>query len=128
MKRSWKKIVEKQFRSYMEDNNFIMDQQSGFRKGYSCETALNWVVENWKNEMDNKNTAIVVFLDFKRAFETVDRKILLEKLSKYGIKNNELKWFESYLNARTQRTSVNNNVSDASGLGIGGVLVPIIYK
>lgn len=128
------KLVERQLRSYMEDNNLIMEQQSGFRKGYSCETALNCVVENWKNEMDSKNMLIAVFLDFKRAFETVDRTILLEKLTKYGIKNKVLKWFESYLGARTQRTTVNNSVSDANEVLTGvpqgsvlGVLLFLLY-
>ena len=128
------KLVEKQFRNYLENNSLIMEQQSGFRKGYSCETALNFVIESWKNEMDSKNFVIAVFLDFKRAFETVDRGILLKKLSKYGIKNNELKWFESYLNARTQRTSVNNNISSANEVKTGvpqgsvmGVLLFLLY-
>ncbi|XP_055390584.1 uncharacterized protein LOC129619367 [Condylostylus longicornis] len=82
---------------------------------------------------DNK-VILVVFLDLQRAFETVNRNILLEKLKKYGIRNMELKWFESYLSNRTQKTKVNNSTSDSLGASIGvpqgsvlGVLLFLIY-
>ena len=51
---------------------------------------------------------MTIFLDFKRAFETIDGRILIEKMFMYGSRDNELKWFESYLNNRTQFTMVNN--------------------
>ena len=62
-----------------------------------------------KNAKNNKILAIV--LDFRRAFETIDRDILLQKLLKYGIENEELMWFRSYLTNRKQITRVNSTES-----------------
>ena len=64
-------------------------------------------------------TIIAVFLDLQRAFETLDRNILLNKLQCYGLKDVELKWFKSYLNGRKQKTKVNNVFSDNINIKIG---------
>ena len=65
-----------------------LENQSGYRRKFSCKTAVNYVVSRWKNAKNNKILAI--FLDFKRAFETIDRGMLLQKLLKYGIEDEEL--------------------------------------
>ena len=83
----------------------------------------------------SKNTKIIaIFLDFKRAFETIERKILLKKLQKYGIKGVEYKWFESYLTKRKQRTKFNEKISQCTDVDLGvpqgsilGALLFIIY-
>ena len=54
----------------------------------------------------------VLFLDLKKAFDTVDHKILLQKLNMYGLDYHSLCWFENYLNGRTQCTKVNNTLSN----------------
>ena len=90
----------------MKKNKFLSKYQSGFRRKFSCETAVNYDVSRWKNAKNNQILAI--FLDFRRAFETIDRDILLQKLLKYGIENKKLMWFRSYLTNRKQVTRVNN--------------------
>ena len=76
---------------------------------------------------------MVIFLDFKRAFETIDSNILLEKLFKYGIQDKKLTWFESYLTNRRQYTNVNNTISDperfsnTTGLCVGNSSFQHIY-
>ena len=77
---------------------------------------------------------MTIFLDFKRAFETIDGRILIEKMFMYGSRDNELKWFESYLNNRTQFTMVNNIKSEVINNNFGvpqgfilGALLFIIY-
>lgn len=52
---------------------------------------------DWKELIDKNNYILCVFLDLKRAFETIDRKKLLRKLNAFGIKNEALKWFVSQL-------------------------------
>ena len=89
-------VVKQQLEDYFEKNNFFTKYQSGFRKHHSCETAVNHIICNWKKS-GKKSKIIAVFLDFKRAFETIERYILLNKLHKYGITGTEYKWFESYL-------------------------------
>ncbi len=104
-------IVKDQLVEYMEKNNLLTKWQSGYRRRHSCETALNLVVSNWKKLLDKRLSVIAVFLDMKRAFETIDRKRLLEKLRAFGFDSNSVKWFENYLDNRRQCTVVNNSTS-----------------
>lgn len=128
------RLVANQLKSYLENNKILIPEQSGFREGHSCETALNWLIYEWKKEIDCKNSVIAVFLDFKRAFETIERGILVQKLEKYGIRGNELNWFRSYLTGRTQRTKVGNVLSEPLGVDLGvpqgsvlGVMLFLLY-
>ena len=61
--------------------------------------------------MSEKKVIEVVFIDFHRAFETIDRCMLIEKLKKYGIQDIALKWFENYLSDRTQEATFFNRTS-----------------
>lgn len=81
--------------------------------------------------MQHGNLVIAVFLDFQRAFETIDRKILLQKLTSFGVKNNELAWFSSYLENREQSVKINGIVSDTLcnllGVPQGTRLGPVLF-
>ena len=72
-----------------------------------------------------------IFLDLKKAFDTVSHTILLRKLSKYGIQNNELDWFLNYLKDRKQFTSIGDTESDLLNVEIGvpqgSVLGPLLF-
>lgn len=118
-------------KDHFENNNLLYINQSGFRRGYSCETALELVLSNWKDELDKNNCITAVFVDFKRAFETVDRHILLQKLEAYGIGGTVLKWFQSYLTNRKQVTKFKNLTSEAIindyGVPQGSVLGPLLF-
>lgn len=106
-------MVKGQLQEHIDNNSILIDQQSGFRKGFSCETALNFVIADWKMDREERKVIGVVFLDFKRAFETVDRNILIQKLESYGIVNNELNWFQNYLQNRSQQTKFNQTISNS---------------
>jgi hypothetical protein len=69
---------KEQVTEYLEKHNILVDVLSGFRKGHSCETALNFVIAGWKEAMamDKNETTMTLFLDLRRSFETVDREIL----------------------------------------------------
>lgn len=66
-------IVHKQLVEYLENNKLIRECQSGFRAKHSCETALQWIISEWKRAIRERKMIGVVFLDLKRAFEVVDR-------------------------------------------------------
>lgn len=127
-------IVKNQLDDQLEKNKLIVSQQSGFRKNHSCETALNRVINEWKNELEEGKIIISTFLDLKRAFETIERKILIDKLAKIGIKDKEKEWFASYLRNRSQRTKIydvispeiNNHIGVPQGTVLAGTLFPII--
>lgn len=60
--------------------------QSGFRKDHNCETAVQYLVDEWQNNFDKGTSTVIVFLDLKRAFETISRDILVKKLKYYGLR------------------------------------------
>lgn len=99
---------------HIEACNIYIDEPSGYRKAHCCETAVNLVVADWKNEMDNKNVVHCLFIDFKRSFETIDRKVLLQELNRYGVRGTELACFESYLSNREQFTKFDDKVSSTT--------------
>ena len=88
--------------SYLNHNDLLHKTQSGFRSQHSCETALTHMIDSWLEAVDNGQMVGLVLVDFKKAFDMVDHKILLCKLEMYGIKNEALQWFTSYLTASNQ--------------------------
>ena len=77
------------------------------------------MISDWKQEIEQNKIVIAVFIDLKRAFETVNHTILIDKLNKYGIKSTELSWFKSFLTNRTQCTKVNENTSQYVSVDVG---------
>lgn len=123
--------VKEQLISHCQKNNIIIPVQSGFREGHSCETALQCIMEDWVKAIDVGNIIVAVFLDFKRAFETIDRGLLLLKLQEIGICGTVHRWFSSYLNDRRQRTKFGVSVSSEKeteyGVPQGSVLGPVLF-
>lgn len=113
------KYVKKQLVEHINKNNILVKQQSGFGENHSCETTLNYVINKIKCDIGEGNIVIVIFLDLKRAFETVDRDILLRKMKEYGIRGKEWKWFKSYLTNRKQKTKFNEITSKEKNIDIG---------
>ena len=87
-------------------HNCIHDLQFGFRDKHSTSHAsLNLTEDNRKALYDN-SYAVGVLIDIQKAFDTVDHKILLYKLNKYGIRGTANDWFRSYLTNRKQYESL----------------------
>lgn len=124
-------VVKKQIEDYFEFNEYITEHQSGFRKYYSCETAIQTVVNDWKISISEGKIIGVIFMDLKRAFETIDRNRLIEKLYRYGIGGNVLEWIKTYLKDRMQQVRIGNNCSKLMrieyGVPQGSVLGPLLF-
>ena len=100
-------------RSYLKgltSNTLLHSKQAENRPYHSCETALRSLTNNWLKAMDSKQAVGAVLLDFSKAFDLVDRSLLLSKLH---TDNTSLRWSESYLHHRTQRCCINGSWSDA---------------
>lgn len=123
--------VYNQISRYFENNHIIFTFQSGFRKNHSCESALQITVATIKEYIDKDYYVVAAFLDFQRAFETIDRSILLNKLEYFGIKDNVLRWFKDYLCYRSQKLKFSSSVSDSlfidHGVPQGSVLGPLLF-
>ena len=89
------------------------------------------MLENIRNALDNGEYAIGIFLDFQKAFDTVDHGILLDKLYNYGIRGIALDWFSSYLSNRFQIVSYNSCESEpmkiTCGVPQGSILGPLLF-
>ena len=93
----FEKLVYDQLFSYFNDNKLLTSHQSGFRSFHSTLTALTEATNTWAVNIDNGLLNGVVFLDLKKAFDTIDHSIILRKLKFYGIEQETLKWFQSYI-------------------------------
>ena len=81
----FEKIVFDQFNKYFNDNNLLTSCQSGFRSLHSTVTALLEATNSWSVNIDNGLVNGVVFTDLKKAFDTIDHHIMLQKLGNYGM-------------------------------------------
>ena len=134
MLRTCKKIIEKivmgQLEEYFEKHDLLSKYHLGFRKRYSYETVINYVINRWKF-IGNDRKVLAIFLDCKRAFETIDRDILFKKLSCYDTKDRELKWFSLYLTRRRQITKVNGLATSMRendfGVPQGSLLAALLF-
>ena len=80
------KLMYKRIYSFFETNNIIYDLQFGFRKNYSTNLALLSLTESINQQVDNGKYGCGIFIDFQKAFDTVDHNILLSKLCHHGIR------------------------------------------
>ena len=120
-----------QLYNFLNSEEIISKQQSGFRSLHSTVTALLEATDSWAFNTDRGYVNAVVFLDLKKALDTGGHEILLTKMNRGGIQGKTLDWFKSYLTNRTQRCSVNHCLSDFTSLkcGVpqGTILGPLLF-
>ena len=124
------KIITEQLVRHLENNRLINPKQFGFRQGYSTEMANCYLTENIKSKLDKGNVVGDVFIDLKKAFDTLNNSILLNKLTNFS--EHAIGWFASYLANREQRVKINTELSMPlqSTLGVpqGSILGPLLFS
>ena len=125
-------LTHNRISTFLQYHNVISDRQYGFRKGISTTTAIFTLVNDLLISLNKKYFTVAVFLDLKKAFDTVNPDILLYKLNKYGFRGLSNLFFGSYLKNRQQFVHVNNKTSKLlnmeTGVPQGSVLGPQLFN
>ena len=131
------KLIEKaactQLINHIESNNLFDSFQSAYRSRHSTESALVKVKNDIMFALDSNQVVLVVLLDQSAAFDTVDHKIFISRLSKRtGVRSTPLSWFESYLSGWSSQVDIAGELSNPTnlefGLPQGSIVGPIAYS
>ena len=125
------KLMHKRLNVFLEKKQIYYNFQFGFRSNFSTNNALLSIVESIQSHLDKNKFCAGVFVDLKKAFDTVDHHILLQKLEHYGIRGVANEWFSSYLKNRAQFVSIDNVSSTIkelqTGIPQGSVLGHLLF-
>ena len=111
-------LIRDQPLSHMMENQLVCDAQHGFVPGRSCMTQLLVTLEKWMDLLDNEDAFDVIYLDIKKALDTVPHCRWMSKLEAYGISGPIKSWIKDFLTGRKQRVSVNHKYSPWSPVTI----------
>ena len=129
------KILEKLFckrlNEFIDKHDLIVNSQYGFRANRSTSSALLELVEDITTALDKNKYTVGVFIDLRKAFDTIDHTLLLKKLEHYGIRGIVNKWLCSYLSKRKQYVEIDQESSNLldvlCGVPQGSVLGPLLF-
>ena len=129
----FEKVMFKQLKNlmFLDQNDILFRSQYGFRDKYSTQHAILDIVNTVQSNMDKKLYTFGIFIDLKKAFDTVNHSVLLSKLHHYRgiLKLND--WFSSYLSGRVQTTEVEMTVpckaTTPCGVPQGSMLGPLLF-
>ena len=125
------KCIHSQTLAYLDANNILIDKQGGFRPNKSTISTvfeLNNIILN-NNELNQ--TTLACFVDFSKAFDTINHLTFLQKIKHLGFDANVCEWFKNYLENRSQTVLVNNRLSDpmsiTTGVPQGSIIGPLAF-
>ena len=124
-------LIRDEIVRFFTENQLYTNCQHGFRKKRSCTTQLLEVMEDITKLLDNKIPVDIIYLDFRKAFDTVPHERLLVKLEAYGIGGSIVNWIRNFLVNRHQVVRVGEEISGKiavkSGIPQGSILGPILF-
>ena len=113
------RAVHHQLYQYLHEHNILSPFQCSFRKCHSTKFAALSLADTIRRNMDQGMLTGAVFIDFRKAFDSVNHDLLLQKLSHMGVLDKELAWFKDYLHDRTQVLDFQGVSSDPEPISIG---------
>lgn len=124
-------IIKTQLVKFLEINNLLSENQFGFRQGKSTEDAILYLTSKVYKALDDNKPCISVFVDLKKAFDTVCHRKLIKKMKQMGLRGSAINLIKSYLEGRSQFVDIDGIQSDirtvACGVPQGTVLGPILF-
>ena len=127
----FERVLRGRLVGFLDRHRVIVPGQYGFRSGHSTAMAVLDMTERVRRAWDRGNAALGVFIDLKKAFDTVDHQLLLAKLEHYGVRGGALGLLESYLGGRSQYVQYRGYESERGqvecGVPQGSVLGPLFY-
>ena len=127
----FERILKVRLVEFFDKHAVVISGQYGFRSGHSTDMAILDMVEKVRSAWTSKNVALGVFIDLKKAFDTVDHDILLQKLEHYGVRGQTLLLLKSYLSDRSQYVCYGGYESERGpvecGVPQGSVLGPLFF-
>ena len=125
------KIFYKKIIIFLEKHNIINNSQYGFRKQLNTNDAIFNLQSQITKSINSNKICASIFIDFRKAFDTVNHSILIKKLENIGIRGIPLKWLKNYLSDRSQIVLYNDVYSDIAtincGVPQGTILGPILF-
>ena len=125
------KIIHNKITNFMNKCEILAKNQYGFRKNESTKDALSLISNAIYGKLDKSTPIAIIFLDLAKAFDTVNRQILLDKLYNYGIRGSAINLIKSYLGNRLQKVKLNNVnsqfLSVNMGVPQGTILGPLLF-
>lgn len=125
------KVMFNQMYEFLNSNDILPAFQTGFRKYFSTSMALAQVTDDLLSAMDKNKVSVLVLLDFSKAFDTINHKLICSKLKYYGFDYDSVAFIKSYLTNRQQQIRIHNRSSDLAnieaGVPQGSVIGPLLF-
>lgn len=126
------RIMERQLQIHLQNNHILPVNQSGYRKGHSCSTALLHIVDDVISMTDQGKITLLILLDYSKAFDTIDHNILMSILHYIGLDPSAISLMVNYFSDRYQAVRLGGSLSDFlkinSGVPQGSILGPILFS